>query len=77
MSVFLGLVSIVYMGSTLFEAFKYISFFFVVILMKIIFDTKYYRHTKVGLALCGLGLVLLAVVSMTFDSDSYWQCNAV
>lgn len=76
-SVFLGLVGIVYLGSTLFEAFKYTSFFSLVIFMMLFFKTRFYRHTWAGIGCCFAGILALAASSLFLDSnsDSYWQCS--
>lgn len=71
LSVLFGITGLIYVSTTIYELFRYLSFLGVIFLMKIFFGTKYYRHTKAGIYLCLIGMMLMTLSTMFLDTSSY------
>jgi drug/metabolite transporter (DMT)-like permease len=79
MACLFGNIALIFVSSSFYEAFKYLSFFFIVLFLKIFYQTKFYRHTKIGIYICLVGMVIISISTNFFDiySNSNFPCNFI
>ena len=66
-----GIIGLIYVSSTIYQLIRYLAFVIIILLMKFLFKTKFYRHTKVGIVLSFFGFALICYSTVKIDLTSY------
>ena len=74
-SIFTGLLGLMYVSSSIFESFKSTTFVYILIFIKLVYNTRYYKHIKVGIILCTIGIIVMITSTLIYHKKNNFESN--